>query len=105
MPGDGDDFLFGVFGVFGLLHVIDVMNWRSSFVGALYVFAFRVRERVRVRRLGLVSRLELGLRLGVGLRLGLVRSVLVRGPFAHYQTQGNKTPVGQLQMRSKPPYI
>ena len=83
MPGDGDDLLlkFGVFGVFGLL--IDSMNSRSSFVSALYVFAFRVRERVRVRRLGLVSRLELGLRLGVGLRLGLVRSVLVRGPFAN----------------------
>ena len=84
MPGDGDDLLFGVFGVFGLLPlIIDIMNWRSSFVSSLYVFAFRVRERVRVRRLGLVSRLELGLRLGVGLRLGLVRSVLVRGPFAH----------------------
>jgi hypothetical protein len=80
LPGDGDDLLFGVFGVFGLL---DIMNWRSSFVSGLYVFAFRVRERVRVRRLGLVSRLELGLRLGVGLMLGLVRSVLVRGPFAH----------------------
>jgi hypothetical protein len=85
LPGDGDDLLFGVFGVFGLLPlIIDIMNWRSSFVSGLYVLAFRVRERVRVRMLGLVSRLELGLRLGVGLRLGLVRSVLVRGPFEYY---------------------